>query len=103
MKLLGVYKDTNGEIKNNIYYNFDIWFRDTFSPATEVLTCFMLKVVGETYEQKKEDLKQKAIEFQNTWQVVSWSYSEITEISDFFYKNGKRYGLLREFRENGII
>lgn len=29
-------------------------------------------------------------------------YSELAEIGEQFYKLGKRYGLLMEFRENGI-
>lgn len=102
MKMLGVYKDTDGKIKNNIYYSYDLWFRDTFSPETETIAQIPLKVSGKTYQEKQEDLRQKAIEYQNTWSETTWSYSEIVEIDDFFYRNGKRYGLLREFKENGI-
>ena len=103
MKFIGVYKDTDGKIKNNIYYSYDLWFRDTFSPATEIIAKIPLKICGKTYQEKQEDLRQKAIEYQDTFNYVSWSYSEIAEINNFFYKNGKRYGLLREFKENGII
>ena len=30
------------------------------------------------------------------------SYSELAEVGERFYTLGKRYGLLKEFRENGI-
>lgn len=30
------------------------------------------------------------------------SYSELAEVGERFYMLGKRYGLLKEFRENGI-
>ena len=103
MKMIGVYKDTDGKIKNNIYYLYELWFRDIFSPATEIIAQIPLKVSGKTYQEKQEDLRQKAIEYQDTFNYIDWSYGEITEINNFFYKNGKRYGLLREFKENGII
>ena len=103
MKFVGVYKDTDGKIKNNIYYNFEAWCNDTFSPAIEIIKSIPLKVYGYSYKEKKEDLRQKAIEYQDTFNYVSWSYEELTEIGEYFYKNGKRYGLLREFKENGIL
>lgn len=102
MKFIGVYKDTDGKIKNNIYYNFEAWYNDTFSPEVEIIASIPLKIYGYSYKEKKEDLRQKAIEYQDTFNYVSWSYSEIIEIDDFFVKNGKRYGLLKEFKENCI-
>lgn len=35
--------------------------------------------------------------------AANWSYSELSEIQSFFEANGKRYGLIKEFTENGII
>ena len=55
MRFIGVYKDTDGKIKNNIYYNYELWFRDTFSPATEIIAKIPLKVSGKNYNEKKED------------------------------------------------
>lgn len=103
MKMLGVYKDTDGKIKNNIYYSYELWFKDTFSPATEIIAKIPLKVSGKTYKEKQEDLRQKAIEYQQTWQYCTWSYHNVLELDNFFIKNGERYGLLKEFKENGII
>lgn len=103
MRMIGIYEDTDGKIKNNIYYSYDLWFKDTFSPATKIIAQIPLKVSGKTYQEKQEDLRQKAIEYQNTWSESNWSYGEIAKINDFFYKNGKRYGLLREFKGNGIL
>lgn len=103
MEFIGVYKDTDGKIKNNLYYSWEEWHKDTFSPATKIISVFELKVYGKSYKERKNDLKTRAICYQDTYNYVSWSYGEIAEISDFFYKNGKRYGLLREFKENGIL
>lgn len=61
------------------------------------------------YQERKETARQKAIDWQleaSDWQLEaseqSLSYGELAAIGDFFYKLGKRYGLLKEFRENAI-
>ena len=68
------------------------------------LICFFpLTVSGKTYEQRKADLQDKAIMWSNAGSVANWSYGELATIQGFFEENGKRYGLLNEFRENAII
>lgn len=53
--------------------------------------------------------KAKAIDEAIEWQSKMWggeispSYGELWETQQRFTKLGKRYGLLKEFRENGII
>lgn len=56
-----------------------------------------------TYQEKKADVREKAINFQQVFSECDFSYSEIIEYQNYFLKQGKRYGLLKEFRENGII
>lgn len=56
-----------------------------------------------TYQEKKTDVREKAINFQQVFSECDFSYSEIIKYQDYFQKQGKRYGLLKEFRENGII
>ena len=55
-----------------------------------------------TYEEKKERVKQEAIDWQNEFCNHNYSYGELTEFGYYFEKLGTRYGLLKEFRENGI-
>jgi len=54
------------------------------------------------YYIKKEEIRQQAIEWQLDFSNHNYSYYELMEFSDYFYKMGKRYGLLKEFRENCI-
>lgn len=56
-----------------------------------------------TYQDKKEIVRQKAIDWQNLLQVKSYSYGEMAIFQNHFEKLGRKYGLLREFRENAII
>ena len=55
-----------------------------------------------TYQEKKEDARQIAIDWQIEAIEKDYSMSEYAEFGEYFYKLGKRYGLLREFRENCI-
>jgi hypothetical protein len=56
-----------------------------------------------TYNQLKEAARQQAIDYQLSWAYLNYSYYEITLAQDKFCKLGKKYGLTKEFRENGII
>lgn len=54
------------------------------------------------YYKKKEEIRQEAIEWQQKFTSNNYSYLESMEWGNYFYNLGKRYGLLREFKENGI-
>ena len=56
-----------------------------------------------TYKERKESARQKAIEWQFNWENTNYSYYELKTWTDYFERLAKRYGLTREFRENGII
>lgn len=54
------------------------------------------------YQKRKEAVRQLAIDWQLESAEQNLSYGELFEIGNYFYKLGKRFGLLREFRENAI-
>lgn len=55
-----------------------------------------------TYQQFKEAARQTAIDWQHEDSGYPYRYEGLAILGDFFYKLGKRFGLLREFKENGI-
>jgi hypothetical protein len=55
------------------------------------------------YQKQKEKARQKAIEYQLNEEKQTVFWSEICFFSNYFYKLAKRYGLIKEFRENCII
>ena len=55
------------------------------------------------YQKRKEAARQEAIDWQADFGNHNYSYGELAFYSDYFEKKAKRYGLLREFKENGII
>ena len=54
------------------------------------------------YQKQKERVRNEAIEWQLDFDNHNYSWGELAVFGDYFYTMGKRYGLLREFRENGI-
>lgn len=54
------------------------------------------------YQIKKDKARQEAINWQNQFADADASYMDLMEAQDHFHSIGKRYGLLGEFRENGI-
>ena len=54
------------------------------------------------YEQGKAKAREEAIEWQLNDSDYPYSYGGLVILQDYFYKRGKKYGLLTEFRENGI-
>ena len=55
------------------------------------------------YQRAKENARNKAIEWQYEFGNHNYSYGELAYYSGYFERLAKRYGLVKEFRENGII
>ena len=55
------------------------------------------------YQNGKQKAIDQAIEYQTKAGEDSLSYGEIHEYFIYFEKLAKRYGLKKEFKENGII
>ena len=55
------------------------------------------------YQKKKEAARNEAIDWQADFSNHNYSYGELAFYSDYFEKKAKRYGLLKEFKDNGII
>lgn len=55
------------------------------------------------YQKNKEEVRQFAIDWQADFSNQNYSYLDLVVFQDMFSRLGRRYGLLREFRENGLI
>lgn len=55
-----------------------------------------------TYQERKERAREIAIDWQDKTAGKCLYMSELAEAGEYFYKLGRRFGLLREFRENAI-
>lgn len=77
----------------------------TFSPVVDILFITDFKIKGKNYKERKESARSLAIELQRTFidYDIYTSYSEVMQLSNIFERIGKKYGLLKEYNENGII
>ena len=55
------------------------------------------------YYKGKEKTRNEVIDWQADFAKHNYSYGELAEIQAYFEKEGMKYGLIKEFRENGII
>ena len=56
------------------------------------------------YEKNKNKIRQQAIDWLASFsEGKTYYWSEMAEASDYFEKMGRRYGLLQEFRDNGVV
>lgn len=94
--------DSNKEEHSNLYYNFEDFHRDTFSPETEIISLIEFKTHGKSYAERKASAEETARRFQAE-NIPGLSWGEISEICGYFETVGKKYGLLTEFKENAII
>ena len=100
---IGVFINQEKRIENYIYYSFEEWYKDTFSPVTEIKGVLEFKIEGKNYAERKASLQGIAMEWQARFAEYAWSYGELAEIYSFLEKNAKKYGLIKEFKENCII
>lgn len=55
------------------------------------------------YRRGKERLREQAVEFQFAVIEENIAWWDVADYIDYFEERGRRFGLLREFRENAII
>ena len=55
------------------------------------------------YTRAKENARQKAMDWQTEYYNNNYSYGELASFAEYFTRLAKHYGLVKEFRENGII
>lgn len=100
--IFAAYHDENG---NERATTFDFWDQVHsffFFPCLDPVFVTDFKVSGKTYQERKENAKNIAMDVQNFfWPGLCWS--EYAEIGNELYEIGKKYGLLNEFRREGLI
>lgn len=54
------------------------------------------------YRPTQEAIREIAVDWSWSGAEFEYSYQDLIEWQEFFHEYGKKYGLLREFKENGI-
>ena len=101
-----IHDESSNTTTLHVYKSYSEMIKNTFSPDS--ITWWLLDTTrppkGKTYKVKQDRLRQKAIDYSNVAGMIDNDISlfDFVTISDYFYKYGKRYGLLKEFRQNAI-
>lgn len=96
--------EKNGKTFARTYNSYSMYYNDTFNPEIDVLALIDTDrpPAGKNYHDKRNTLQGYAITFQATG-TKGLPYWDLYRIGNYFEYYGKRYGLLKEFRDNGII
>lgn len=89
---------------NTSVYDYVDLNKVSWNPTFEFDFDFVIfgNLKGKTYAEKKQEVREKAIGFQRI-DEGGLSYGEYAMIADYLMTYGKRYGLMREFKNEGIL
>lgn len=96
--------NSSGREYCNLYDDneISIFHAAAFTPDIEY-QILPLKISGKTYAERKNAARDLAIEYKTMTTCGGLSYGELSAISAYFENIARRYGLIQEYRENGII
>ena len=92
----------DGKETGVLYEDFQDYISDTFSPEVETMVIIPFTVHGSSYAERRANVRETAIDFQAANDCGGLYQSDYGLIGDWFEKMGKRYGLLKELRENCV-
>lgn len=95
----------NIEGNTSIFFNSEAFIEATFNPCIEYEALYLGAIKGKTYAERKENAREKAVEYSINIETFTsgLSWGEVYTIQCYFENIAKKYGLLREFRENAIL
>lgn len=95
------FRNEEGQEIGKLYDLWDEYHADTFSPEVEPLTVIDFSVKGKNYRERQSSVETTARDFQAA-DIGGLFMSDYARIGEWFITQGKRYGLLKEFRENAV-
>ncbi len=90
-------------VENIVRYHNKNLTKQQYDDLQEVAGLLKQATDKKSYKDRKAELEQEAIEYQRDVSENNYSLDYLNDMCQYFLKYGKRYGLLKEFRENGII
>ena len=83
------------------------FYFETVTEAADIIRKYgaraKLEFLPTAYEKGKENARREAITWQNDFSSNALTEWELVDAYAYFEKLAQRFGLVREFRENGII
>ncbi|MBO7734130.1 MAG: hypothetical protein J6S67_16320 [Methanobrevibacter sp.] len=100
-----VYNDTNGYSQTAyLYQDIKDFIADTWNPEDKKRVAFKMgfRIKGKTYQEKKANFENIVRDLLDN-DVGGLSYYEEAFLYDYLETNARRFGLVTELKENGII
>lgn len=102
MMFLAKYQHPGEPEQSRLYFSPELFHQDTFSPDCELLDLIDFTTSGSTYAERKASAEAVAVSWSNgSFPGLTWG--DLADIGAWFERIAARYGLRREFAENGII
>jgi hypothetical protein len=100
--ILAAYKNPDGKVKGGLYDTYEEYIKETFSPECKEIGIVEFKIHGRKYAECKSNAEDIALEAQYLMSELSLYQGELAWIGSWLETIGRKYGLLREFKENAI-
>ena len=98
-----IYKENN-DLKSDFISNQDFIQKFLFSAGAALIKFIDLSISEKDYMSRKNHVRDIAMNFQDLFiDGFDMSYGDLFRFSEYFEKQAKKYGLVHEFKENGII
>ena len=94
------YAEKDGKITGHLFDDYRQYLDEVGSATPIAIVDFKTK--GKTYADKQDSVRQVAIEYQHAERGGMFT-SEYAKVGSWFRLMGKRYGLLEEFENEGVI
>lgn len=101
--IYAIYKDRN-DLKSDFMSNQEFIQKFLFSADATLIKFIDLSISEKDYTSRKNHVRDIAMNFQDLFiDGFNMSYGDLFRFSAYFEKQAKKYGLVHEFKENGII
>lgn len=94
----------NGKTESGIYYGsagIDLFNRESFCCDDYNIVSFTIS--GKNYKDRQESARDIIYTAADVNVFPDLSYSEYMTLADIFENIGRKYGLIKELKENGIL
>ncbi len=78
-------------------------YEKQFGNPDMLMAVVEITISGNNYKQKQDSLREQARNIQLLLSQSTQSYKTLVEVQNWITSRATTYGLIKEFRENGII
>lgn len=93
----------DGAEETRLFWDYEHLQTHLFDPDNFLMYCMDFRIKGKTYMECKHNAIDKGVQYSLLMSDFKGGYSNLIILQDRMYIIAKRYGLLKEFKKNGVI